>query len=73
MQFDVILCNMISSEFIALLPEMRRLLAEEGRILLSGALVNERAMVLAAIFDAGLRVTGESPLGEWMGYEVVHG
>jgi ribosomal protein L11 methyltransferase len=69
-RFDVVVCNMMSSEFIPLLPDLARVLDPAGRAILSGALFSERAVILDEIERVGLRVLREQRLGEWVGWTV---
>ena len=71
-RFDVVLCNMMSSEFLPLLPDLARLVAPDGRLILSGALASERPDVLGEIARVGLRVAREQRLGEWVGWVIGH-
>jgi ribosomal protein L11 methyltransferase len=71
-RFDVVACNMMSSEFIPLLPDLARVLAPGGRMILSGALVSERTLVLGEVERVGLRVLQEQRLGEWIGWSIGH-
>jgi ribosomal protein L11 methyltransferase len=71
-RFDVVVCNMMSSEFIPLLPDLARVLAPGGRMILSGALFSERTVVLGEIERVGLREYLEQRLGEWVGWTVGH-
>lgn len=72
-QFDVILCNMISGELLPLLPELFRLLKRTGRLVLSGALEHEMMDVRAALAASRFQVAGEQRLGEWVAFEVGRG
>lgn len=69
-RFDVVVCNMMSSEFIPLLPDLSRMLGPAGQLILSGALFSERATVLDEIESVGLRVFRQRRLGEWVGWTV---
>jgi ribosomal protein L11 methyltransferase len=71
-RFDVVACNMMSSEFMPLLPDLARVLVPDGRLILSGALFSERAVVVGEVERAGLRVLREERLGEWVGWTVGH-
>lgn len=71
-RFDLVLCNMISSEFAPLMCDLARLLAANGRLVLSGAVDEERATVHAVVENAGLRVLRERRRGEWMSLTVRH-
>jgi ribosomal protein L11 methyltransferase len=64
--FDVVLCNMIVSEFGPMLDEMRRLLAPRGKLILSGILACERQAVETMLVDRGLPVVGVRSIGEWI-------
>jgi ribosomal protein L11 methyltransferase len=71
-KFDIVLCNMMSSEFIPLFQDLGRVLGSHGRLILSGALFSERTVVVDEITRVGLRVVREQRLGEWVGWTVVH-
>jgi len=71
-RFDVVVCNMMSSEFIPLLPDLARVLAPGGGLIMAGALVSERPLVLGEVERVGLRVMREQRLGEWIGWTVGH-
>jgi ribosomal protein L11 methylase PrmA len=47
-------------------------LAPGGRMILSGALVSERTLVLGEVERVGLRVLQEQRLGEWIGWSIGH-
>jgi ribosomal protein L11 methyltransferase len=70
-QFDIILCNMISGELLPLLPELHRLLKRTGQMVLSGLLNHEIVDLTGALGAARFRVAGERRLGEWLALEVV--
>ena len=62
---DVILANIISSVLVQLLPAIGEALAPGGAVILSGILFEERDAMLAAIHDAGWRVTAEDQEELW--------
>lgn len=64
-EFDIVLCNMISSQFEPLLPEIRRVLNQTGRVILSGLLTTELEHVTGAVMRAGLTVESNRIAGEW--------
>jgi ribosomal protein L11 methyltransferase len=64
--FDLVLCNMIHTEFGPLLGEIRGLTAAAGRVVLSGILACERSVVEALLGDAGLKINGEVSIGDWV-------
>ena len=61
----VILANIISSVLVELLPLMAMTLAEDGVIILSGILIEERPRMLDALRDAGWAVDGEDAEDQW--------
>jgi len=64
-QFQVVLCNMIFSNFLPLLDEMSRVLAADGLMILAGLLAAEIDAVAGALSSAGLVVRSRRVLGEW--------
>jgi ribosomal protein L11 methyltransferase len=64
-EFDLVLCNMIVSNFSPLLGDIRRLLAGNGTAVFSGVLVVERPEVEGILEKAGLTAVGFRELGEW--------
>ncbi len=64
-QFQVILCNMISSNFRPLLADMSRVLAANGLIILAGLLAAEIDAVTRALLSVGLESKSRRVLGEW--------
>jgi ribosomal protein L11 methyltransferase len=65
-EFDLVLCNMIVSNFSPLLSDIRRLLAGNGTAVFSGILVAERPEVESILEEAGLTMVGFRELGEWI-------
>jgi len=65
-EFDLVLCNMIVSNFSPLLSDIRRLLAGNGTAVFSGILVAERLEVESILEEAGLTAVGFRELGEWI-------
>ena len=63
---DIVLCNMILSEFEPLLGLIRAALARDGSAVLSGILECERNAVDAMLEDSGMRVVGERELRGWI-------
>jgi len=62
---DVIFANILSSVLVDLLPVMRDSLAPSGRAILSGMLLEERAMMVGEIGRGGWRVDLEDAEDEW--------
>ncbi len=71
--FDLVLCNMIVSNFSPLLGDVHRLLAVGGTAIFSGILAAERPEVEARLEGAGLTVVGFRELGDWTSILTVRG
>jgi ribosomal protein L11 methyltransferase len=71
--FDVVLCNMLWEALQALLPDLGRLLAPDGVLVLSGFLGADEESVRACLIHVGLVAGGRCELGEWLSLEVRHG
>jgi ribosomal protein L11 methyltransferase len=69
-EFQLILCNMISRDSIPLLPDLHRLLASDGIVILSGLLISEAGMMRGALQDAGFELPAERRTGEWLSIRV---
>ena len=63
--FDVILCNMITEQFVPLIGALERLLSPEGVLVLSGLMAREAAEVERALACASLRVRARLSASEW--------
>ena len=61
----VMFANIISSVVVELAPAMRAALSPNGRAVVSGILVADRAAVTTALAVAGWRVDSEYVEGEW--------
>ncbi len=64
--FDLILANILAEPLVALAPGLRRALAGDGSIVLSGLLAEQQAMVLGAYEREGLRLMAEWPVDGWV-------
>ncbi len=62
---DLILCNMLSREFLPLLGAIRERCGKKTRVVISGFLLDEQAEVLEALTGAMLRVTATDRMDEW--------
>ena len=69
--FDLVLCNMIRTEFGPLLAPIRRLLVDGGSVLLSGILDTELDEVHAMLIEAGLSVVDDLALAEWVAIRAI--
>ena len=63
--FDIVMCNMISANMLPVLPQLQALLAPSGVAVLSGLLAIERQDTTERLLSLGLEVTGGRVLGEW--------
>jgi ribosomal protein L11 methyltransferase len=61
----VVLANIISSVLLRLLPVIADALSADGEAVLSGILVEERAMILDALATSGWSLHGEDTEGAW--------
>ncbi|MFH0793670.1 MAG: 50S ribosomal protein L11 methyltransferase [bacterium] len=64
-QFNAIACNMLLNEFVPLFAPMRRRLAQEGRLILSGYLLKEENVALDTAASAGFEPLLKKEKGEW--------
>jgi ribosomal protein L11 methyltransferase len=62
---DAIFANILSSVLVDLLPVMRDSLAPAGRAILSGMLLEERAMMVSEIESGGWHIDMEDAEDEW--------
>jgi len=60
-----VLANIISSVLLDLLPTIADALTPNGEAVLSGILVEERAMMLDALATSGWTLLGEDTEGAW--------
>ena len=72
-EFDLVLCNMIVSNFSPFLGDIRRLLAVGGTAIFSGILIAERPEVEASLEGVGLRSAGCREMGDWISILAVRG
>ena len=64
-EFDIVMCNMITSVFLPLAGEIRGRLAPAGIAVFSGLLATEVESVSGALMEAGFAIRSHSILGEW--------
>ena len=63
--FDIVMCNMITSIFLPLLGELRSRLAPTGVAVFSGLLATEIESVSGALVETGFAIPSHRTLGEW--------
>lgn len=64
--FDLVLANVIPLEAGPLLTDLKRLLAPDGYLVLSGLMADQRAAVEAELADCGFAVRRTRELQEWV-------
>jgi ribosomal protein L11 methyltransferase len=63
--YDLITANILANPLIQLAPDLARVLAKDGRAVLSGLLREQEKDVLQAHEDAGLALDFRLRLGDW--------
>ncbi len=63
--FDIVMCNMISSNFLPIVRDLRSRLIPAGIAVFSGLLASEIEMVSGALKEAGFVISSHRILGEW--------
>lgn len=71
--FDVVLCNMVSEQFLPLVEALRAQLAATGSIVFSGVLMADEDAVRQQLLAHGLTVSARRTDGEWVALRVRHG
>lgn len=66
--FDLIFCNMLSHQFLPILPRLRARCGPGARVLLSGFLTTEKAEIHAAVAAAGFTVIDSETVDEWTAF-----
>jgi ribosomal protein L11 methyltransferase len=69
--FDLVVCNMISSRLLPLLPRLRETLATPGRIVLAGFLDREGETVSRTVAASGFTIECLRTANEWSGLTAV--
>lgn len=67
-EFDTVFCNMLSHEFLPVLPVLRAFMHRASLLFLSGLLVSEREEIHAALTGAGFEEIEFGKLEEWGGF-----
>jgi len=65
-EFDIIMCNMISANMVPILPQLQALLVPGGVAVLSGLLAIETGDITETLSSLCLEVAGGQALGEWV-------
>jgi ribosomal protein L11 methyltransferase len=64
-EFDIVVCNMIASNFLALAGELRNSLAPTSVAVFSGLLASEAESVFGKLTQAGFAITSRRDDGDW--------
>jgi len=64
-EFDIVMCNMITSVFLPLVSELRSLLAPAGAAIFSGLLASEVESVSGVLVEAGFANPTHRVFGDW--------
>jgi ribosomal protein L11 methyltransferase len=64
-EFDIVMCNMITSSFLPLARDLRDMLAQGGVAVFSGLLASEVESVSWALTEAGFVIPSRRILGDW--------
>lgn len=70
-EFDLILANLIPVEFTPFLADLAGLLAQPGKLVLSGLMADQRRVVEGDLRDCGLRVERAFELEEWVALQCI--
>jgi len=70
-EFDIVMCNMISSSFLPLAGELRNSLAPKGIAVFSGLLTSEVELVSGALMEVGFAIESQCNFGEWASLKAV--
>jgi ribosomal protein L11 methyltransferase len=71
--YTVVLCNMLQEEVLGQLDHIKRLLAKEGKAVLSGMLQSQRGDLDDALLQSGFRTEDELEHSGWIARVVIHG
>lgn len=72
-EFDIVMCNMISSNFLPLVGDLRSRLAPAGVAVFSGLLASEIELVSGVLMEAGFVIPSHKVFGDWASLIAVAG
>ncbi|MBC7187285.1 MAG: 50S ribosomal protein L11 methyltransferase [Calditrichaeota bacterium] len=72
MDFDLVTANITAQALTPLLPALRRLLAPDGVLLLSGIIDREESSFVQALQQRGLHVIRRLQIEEWISFAATH-
>ena len=64
-EFDIVMCNMITSSFLPLAGQLKKMLAPAGTAVFSGLLASEVGIVSTALVEAGFTIPSHRIHGDW--------
>lgn len=64
-KFDLVLCNMLSQNFLPLLGKIPYYCPKGGKLILSGFLISEREEVHQAVLATGMKIVETAEQAEW--------
>jgi ribosomal protein L11 methyltransferase len=64
-EFDIVLCNMMTTNLLPLVDELKRLAGSDGALVCSGMLASEVGEVTDSLRASGLRVISNRRYGDW--------
>lgn len=65
--YDLVFANIQSKPLLRIFPEIAKRVSDNGAIIVSGVLENERSEFESAIATLGFKVTGHRQMGDWAG------
>jgi len=69
-EYEVILANINRNVILGTLPDMVRLLAPSGTVLISGILMEDRELVLERAYSVGLSLSHTLTKGNWLCFKM---
>ena len=69
-KFDFICANILHNVLYEIMPDLKRLVKDDGVISLSGIMDNKKDIVLEAIKNNGLKILKTNNMEPWVSYVV---
>ncbi|MCD8377953.1 MAG: 50S ribosomal protein L11 methyltransferase [Candidatus Gastranaerophilales bacterium] len=69
-KFDFVCANILHNVLADIMPDLKSILSDSGRLVLSGIMDSKKQVVLEAVEDAGLSIIKELYQDNWVGYLV---
>lgn len=71
-KYGLVLANILAEVILILLPDLKKVLKEDGKAILSGILMEKGSMVEEALHENGFRILEKVDKGEWLAMVVGH-